>query len=215
MRGKNKSFLEDIFILFIIGILIYAIYSFFFSSDEENQIIENTTTIEKQIEEPTVKEKASEEIKSDEAILEEEKNDEKIIIEQKVEIKPEAIEEVDKNKETSTKEEIKTQEIEQKPIEKTELSETDKKTRIELFYESIREKIYKNIENTPINNGEYINIRVTILKDGRYEQLTLMAGNKEYFDLIKPSIYKVFPVKIEDSLKENFPRYFRMEIKAK
>ena len=206
MRGKNKSFLEDTFILLIIGILIYSIYSFFFSSNEENQINENITTVEKNIEKPTIKEQTSDEIKSDEAILEEEKKDEKLIIEEKIQNEDKV--EVEKNKETSLIEETKV-------VKKVESSDIAEKDNVELFFETIREKIYKNIEATPINNGEHINIRVTILKDGRYEQLTLMDGNKEYFELIKPSIYKVFPVKIDDSLKENFPRYFRMKIEAK
>ena len=38
MRGKNKSFIEDTIILFVIGIIIYAVYSFFFASDEEGEI---------------------------------------------------------------------------------------------------------------------------------------------------------------------------------
>ena len=206
MRGKNKSFLEDTFILLIIGILIYSIYSFFFSSNEEDLINENITTVEKNIEKPTIKEQTSDEIKSDEAILEEEKKDEKLIIEEKIQNEDKV--EVEKNKETSLIEETKV-------VKKVESSDIAEKDNVELFFETIREKIYKNIEATPINNGEHINIRVTILKDGRYEQLTLMDGNKEYFELIKPSIYKVFPVKIDDSLKENFPRYFRMKIEAK
>lgn len=214
MRGKNKSFLEDTFILLVIGILIYGIYSFFFSSDEENQVNENITSIEKSIEEPTVKENVSDEIKSDESILEDEKKDEKLIIEEKIQNETKT-EEVEKNKENTLKQEAKVENPQPKESDKTQSTQIVVKDNLELFFEAIRENIYKNIESTPINNGEYINIRVTILKDGRYEQLTLMDGNKEYFDLIKPSIYKVFPVKIDDSLKENFPRYFRMKIEAK
>lgn len=208
MRGKNKSFLEDTFILLIIGILIYSIYSFFFSSNEEDQINENITTVEKNIEDPTIKEQANNEIKSDEAILEEEKKDEKIIVEEKIHNEDKVEKIVEKNQEASL-----TQKTE--VAKKVESSDIIEKDNIELFFETIREKIYKNIETTPINNGEHINIRLTILKDGRYEQLTLMDGNKEYFELIKPSIYKVFPLKMDDSLKENFPRYFRMKIEAK
>ena len=49
MRGKNKSLLEDTVIIFIVAILIYGLYSFFFSSDEIEKI-ENKTTIEQKIE---------------------------------------------------------------------------------------------------------------------------------------------------------------------
>ena len=120
MRGKNKSFLEDVFILFVVGILIFAIYSIFFSSDE--------------------------------------------------------------------------------------------KAKIEAFYQTIREKINSNIDKSALKRGEYINIRLTLLKDGRYEQLTFMDGNKEYFELVKSSIYKAFPVVMPNEIKNNFPRYFRMKI---
>ena len=36
--------------------------------------------------------------------------------------------------------------------------------------------------------------------------------NNENFELIKSSITQSFPVIIDDSLKANFPRYFRMKI---
>ena len=47
---RNKSFLEDIFILFVIGVLIYGIYSIFFSSEEKVEQEENRTFIEKSVE---------------------------------------------------------------------------------------------------------------------------------------------------------------------
>ncbi|MDX9961119.1 MAG: hypothetical protein RBS32_06595, partial [Aliarcobacter sp.] len=119
-------------------------------------------------------------------------------------------------KEITPIEEIKT-DIKSKVVpsaleNKVETRNIDQKDQVELFYETIREKINKNIETTPANEGEYINIKLTILKDGRYEQLILADGNKEYFEKIKSSITKVFPVKIDDNLKDSFPRYFRMKI---
>jgi Mn2+/Fe2+ NRAMP family transporter len=47
LKAKNKSFIEDVVILFILGIIIYFIYSFFFSTEEKVEIVENKTTIEK------------------------------------------------------------------------------------------------------------------------------------------------------------------------
>ena len=88
-----------------------------------------------------------------------------------------------------------------------------------IFYKSIEDKIYANIESnvdkTLIKDNAFVNIRVTILKDGRYEQLTFMDGSKDNFELFRSSITQVFPLKINDSLKENFPRYFRMKIEIK
>lgn len=200
MKTRNKSFLEDTFILFIIGLIIYAIYSFLFSSNENTQTEEPKITIEEKVETPLLNETIDNKLKNDEAIFEEIK-EENVPIEQK-EITP--IEEI--------KTDIKSRIVPSALENKVETRNIDQKDQVELFYETIREKINKNIEIPPINEGEYINIKLTILKDGRYEQLILADGNKEYFEKIKSSITKVFPVKIDDNLKDSFPRYFRMKI---
>ena len=49
MRGKNKSFIEDTIILFVIGIIIYAVYSFFFASDEEVEIQNEPAVVERNV----------------------------------------------------------------------------------------------------------------------------------------------------------------------
>lgn len=203
MKTKNKSFLEDTFILFIIGLIIYAIYSFLFSSNENTQTEEPKITIEEKVETPLINETIDNKLKNDEAIFEEIK-EEHIPIEQK-EITP--IEEI--------KTDIKSKVVPSALENKVETRNIDQKDQVELFYETIREKINKNIETTPANEGEYINIKLTILKDGRYEQLTFMDGSKDNFELFKPSITQVFPLQMNDTLKENFPRYFRMKIEIK
>jgi hypothetical protein len=94
--------------------------------------------------------------------------------------------------------------------------ELEEKAKVEAFYSTIREKIYaninKNVDKSLIKNGEFVSIKLTVLKDGNYEQLTFIEGNKEYFELFRSSIKEAYPVKIDDSLKNNFPRYFRMKI---
>lgn len=229
MRTKTKSFFEDLFVIFIIGLIIYGIYNFFFSSDEnELKFEEIKSSIEKKIEnEIFVKSPISEE-KSNEKV-EEEKVEETINQTQKEESltsttisddrinRMETIERVEQNIEEKTpiKEEMKTNEKE--VISETQTStQLDDKARIELFYEQIRAQINSNIEKNVDKNllkdKEAINIRLTVLRDGRYEQITLMEGNKETFENIRPSITKAFPIKIDDSLKASFPRYFRMKI---
>ena len=93
---------------------------------------------------------------------------------------------------------------------------TDQKVKVELFYKTIKEEIYKNIDKnvdkSKIKVGEHVEFRLTILKDGGYEQLNSTKGDKDYFELFRSSIKEAFPVKIDNSLKESFPRYFRMEI---
>ena len=106
----------------------------------------------------------------------------------------------------------------EKPIITTEQQskELDDKAKVDAFYKTIKDKIYfnidKDIDKTQIKKGEFVNIRLTIFKDGRFEQLTLIEGNNQNFELIKSSISQAFPVIIDDSLKGNFPRYFRMKI---
>lgn len=86
----------------------------------------------------------------------------------------------------------------------------------EQFFQEFEKKVYFNISKDNLSSnfekGKYVNIRVTILKNGDFEQLTFVGGEKKYFDKIKDSIKKVFPLQIDDSLKNNFPRYYRMTI---
>lgn len=232
MRGKNKSLLEDTVIIFVVAILIYGLYTFFFSSNEIEQI-ENKTALEEKIE--TVKEIIKEENNSQKIenkveninITPENKNitetQNVTKTEQKIETTEQTIKEENnspkiENKNSSeistvTKEEsIKPKIIESSKPTESNINLTDEKAKIELFYQNIRGQINSNIDKSTLKSGEFINIRLTILKDGRYEQLTFIEGNKEYFELVKPSINKTFPIEIPNDIKNNFPRYFRMKI---
>lgn len=200
MKAKNKSFIEDVVILFILGIIIYFIYSFFFSTEEKVEkieIVENKTTIEKKINIPTPKEPIINEIKKEEEIIP------TPIVPTPVET-PKVENTIDSKDNTLIEEKISTSEI------------TDPKVKVELFYKTIKEEIYKNIDKnvdkSKIKVGEHVEFRLTILKDGGYEQLNSTKGDKDYFELFRSSIKEAFPVKIDNSLKESFPRYFRMEI---
>lgn len=87
---------------------------------------------------------------------------------------------------------------------------------IDDFFDRFEKKVYSNIDRnfdkTTFKRGEFVNIRVTILKDGSYEQLTFLNGNSDYFNKVKPQIEDIFPLKIEENLKSHFPRYYRMKI---
>jgi hypothetical protein len=87
---------------------------------------------------------------------------------------------------------------------------------IDDFFNKFEKKVYSNIDRnfdkTSFKRGEFVNIRVTILKDGSYEQLTFLNGNSDYFNKVKPQIEEIFPLKIEENLKTHFPRYYRMKI---
>lgn len=239
MTTKTKTFFEDLFVLLVLGIIIYAIYSFVFSDEEKDEFVENKPVIEKSVEndnfsKPIVDEIKDEELekKVEETITETQKEPSTTLIEptptdndkttndvERTENKP-IIDEIKKEEPIITTEKIienkpNVDELSEKPLQKEEQI-LDEKAKIEAFYQTIREKIYsnieKNIDKTSLKNKESVNIRVTILKDGRYEQLTFMGGNKENYELIKNSIYNSFPVIMDESIKNNFPRYFRMKI---
>lgn len=214
MKTKNKSFLEDIFVISIVGILIYSIYSFFFSSEEKIEITETKTSIEKKIDAIIHKEPVVNEIKKEEEIVTPPKVEEPntAVIETPKEVLA-PVENVIETKETPVIEEKIEQKVEEKiaPVEVN-----DQKAKVELFYKTIKEQIYanihKNVDKNQIRTGEAVEIRLTILKDGGYEQLSSTKGDNEYFELFRSSIKEAFPVKIDNSLKESFPRYFRMKI---
>lgn len=214
MKTKNKSFLEDIFIISIVGILIYSIYSFFFSSEEKVEITETKTSIEKKIDAIIHKEPVVNEIKKEEEIVTPPKVEEPntAVIETPKEVLA-PVENVIETKETPVIEEKIEPKVEEKiaPVEVN-----DQKAKVELFYKTIKEQIYanihKNVDKNQIRTGEAVEIRLTILKDGGYEQLSSTKGDNEYFELFRSSIKEAFPVKIDNSLKESFPRYFRMKI---
>lgn len=67
---------------------------------------------------------------------------------------------------------------------------------IDDFFDRFEKKVYSNIDRnfdkTTFKRGEFVNIRVTILKDGSYEQLTFLNGNSDYFNKVKPQIEEIF-----------------------
>ena len=214
MRGKNKSFIEDTIILFVIGIIIYAVYSFFFASDEEEEIQNEPAVVERNVSTDSQVDKDS---INNEKVADEKINEDIIQTQRE---KPVQIEEETKDIiEAIPDDKIEVKKEITKEVKETETPNLSEITDIEIFYKSIEDKIYANIESnvdkTLIKDNAFVNIRVTILKDGRYEQLTFMDGSKDNFELFRSSITQVFPLKINDSLKENFPRYFRMKIEIK
>ena len=202
MSGKTKSFFEDTLILIIIAAIIYGIYTYFFATKEitntSNQnLVEKPVSIKTEnINLPDISV-----VKSTEEI-----NDEVKI----AQVKKEEIEEKIKTEEIPK--EIKEVKIEQNIEENSTVPVT-----IEDFYKSIEKNIYsnisKNLDKNTIDKLDNVNIRITILKNGEYEQLKYMSGNRQYYNLIKSSILETFPVKINDNLKYKFPRYFRMKVK--
>lgn len=148
------------------------------------QRVENKLTTEQKNEEPV------------QQIKDNDHKDETILLEPKTTL------------ETKTLEDVKTDENSEEVHHEV--------SNIDDFFDRFEKKVYSNIDRnfdkTTFKRGEFVNIRVTILKDGSYEQLTFLNGNSDYFNKVKPQIEEIFPLKIEENLKSHFPRYYRMKI---
>ncbi len=196
MNGKTKSFLEDTFITVIILLVISVIYyissSYFFQETETET--QNTQLIVNSNNTDTI---------NIETIAEEKKSEEII----------ENIEEVKKIDTTSIsiqKETPNTEEINKKKEKTVNLK------KLKLFLDDIQEKISQNIVySTDINTTQnnLLNIRITLLKSGEYEQLTFIDGNKSIYEANKENIVKIFPLTIDEDIIEEFPRYIRIQLK--
>ena len=158
----------------------------------ENKVVEN-------IDEQRVENKLATEQKHEEPVEQIKNNDHKdetILLEPKTTL------------ETKTLEDVKTDENSEEVNHEV--------SNIDDFFDRFEKKVYSNIDRnfdkTTFKRGEFVNIRVTILKDGSYEQLTFLNGNSDYFNKVKPQIEEIFPLKIEENLKSHFPRYYRMKI---
>ncbi|MCT7511185.1 hypothetical protein [Aliarcobacter cryaerophilus] len=143
----------------------------------------------------------------------------KLAIEQKNEEPVQQIKDNDHKDETILLEPKTT--LETKTLEDVKTDENSEEVHHEVsniddFFDRFEKKVYSNIDRnfdkTTFKRGEFVNIRVTILKDGSYEQLTFLNGNSDYFNKVKLQIEEIFPLKIEENLKSHFPRYYRMKI---
>ena len=158
----------------------------------KDKVVENV--VEQRVENKLATEQKNEE--PVEQIKNNEHKDETILLEPKTTL------------ETKTLEDVKTDENSEEVHH--EVSNIDE------FFDRFEKKVYSNIDRNfdkiTFKRGEFVNIRVTILKDGSYEQLTFLNGNSDYFNKVKPQIEEIFPLKIEENLKSHFPRYYRMKI---
>lgn len=230
MKRKLKSFFEDFLTLAVIVGIIYASYTYFF--DDEHSNFENShenkvviqDSFKAEIEEPNqdlailnkvFDKNEDEEDESIDEIINNSINDDPISNNDISSIQPseKPIEEdqelVESNLENSSKFKL----IETSKHENSSSSqEQEKKDR---FYSNLREIILNNLnqlKSDDIEKNSFVNFRVTILKDGRYEQIFFDGGNEKLFNLSKNTVSKVFPLNIDSELKHLFPRYYRFKI---
>lgn len=84
------------------------------------------------------------------------------------------------------------------------------------FFSNFRKKVNQNIKNSipksSLDLGKSVDIRVTILKDGSFEELIYVDGSLYNFEMVKEQIEAAFPLVIDKSIESIFPRYYRMTI---
>ncbi len=231
MKRKIKSFFEDFLIIIVLITVIYGSYSYFFDDSKDNfeqtQVLSKTEDTKTEIKEIT-QDEAIKDVITDENPdienrtppvivqnnLEENIDTQKTNEEQKSE--NEKINEVKKDEITTA---INNKQPSLRLLENSKLEKSaseEEQVEKEKFYKNLKDKIYsnidKNIDKLSFSGKKSVDIRVTILKDGRYEQLIMTKGDEEFFNSIKSSILEVFPLEINQNLKNIFPRYYRLTI---
>ncbi len=68
------------------------------------------------------------------------------------------------------------------------------------------------IENIDQNIKQKVTIKLTILKDGNFEYLHKISGDKKYYDIVAPIVIAQFPLTIPPHLQDKFPRYFTLKV---
>ena len=203
MQGKMKSFFEDTGIILVLSASIYGGYNIYNTFFDETVKSSNITELKEK--------KVLNIIDSNES-----NNVEKILtIKQPIK---EATEVIAENTISDTV--VKNKIIDEVPAIVDKI-ETKKEKNVDLgklrtFLRDLKFKIATNIvKRDDLNESisQKLKIRVTVLKDGNYEELTFVNGDEKLFEMNKENIINIFPVQIDEKIKDDFPRYVRISIK--
>jgi len=214
MRRKLKILFEDIGSILIIIALIYGAYHIFFDKKPQENIVkkDEVKTIHKEIVKKEVTKKIKKSFEANETIIIDKNTtlekdipkvqDTKLIQKQKS---------IQENNTTTNTQKTKEEKTIKRKIEKKNIKVLGKF----LFNlkSSVNDKLSVLKQTHKSNTGKnFVKIRITILDNGNYEQLKFMDGDKYFYDLAKEEIKTIFPVKIDERIKDQFPRYFRMKV---
>jgi len=203
MQGKMKSFFEDTGIILVLSASIYGGYYIYNTFFDETVKSSNITELKEK--------KVLNIIDSNES-----NNVEKILtIKQPIK---ETIEVIEENIIPASIVENKI--IKEVPpiVDKIEIKKEKNVDLVKLrtFLRDLKFKIATNIvKRDDLNESisQKLKIRVTVLKDGNYEELTFVNGDEKLFEMNKENIINIFPVQIDEKIKDDFPRYVRISIK--
>ena len=235
MNFKTKTFFEDIIIIFLIVSFIYGIYFLIFKMDlinfdtntshkvnKSNEIISTDISMNKidNIDVSNVVEVIEKDPKINMPIKKIDNNEYPEIIENNISDSNETV--IYNGDDINITDINQSYKIEnEKPSVKTfenKNLQQDRSITLSKYLTKIREEISSvianNQEKTDLNSAS-MKIRVTILKDGSCERVELMSGNKILFDLNKDNIFNIFPIKMNRSIENQFPRYYRLNITYK
>jgi len=203
MQGKMKSFFEDTGIILVLSASIYGGYYIYNTFFDETVKSSNITELKEK--------KVLNIIDSNES-----NNVEKILTIKQP--NKEATEVIAENTISDTV--VNNKIIDEVPAIVDKI-ETKKEKNVDLgklrtFLRDLKFKIATNIvKRDDLNESisQKLKIRVTVLKDGNYEELTFVNGDEKLFEMNKENIINIFPVQIDEKIKDDFPRYVRISIK--
>jgi len=209
MQGKMKSFFEDTGIILVLSATIYGGYYLYTTFPNDTPNIKNTKSSQEKI---VIKQDDIVDLNkskfSNESNLTKTFKKEDEQVNKKIEIIEKSIEKKEIVK-VPTPAVIK-EEVEIKKEKNVDLGI------LRSFLRNLKFEMASNIvKRHDINEtiSQELKIRVTVLKDGTYEELLFVSGDKKLFEMNKENIAKVFPVRIDDKIKDDFPRYVRISIK--
>jgi len=222
MQGKTKSFFEDTIIVLVLAVIIIAGYTVYNKYQEKTSIDETLNSTAKSIEKfITIIKKVPLEIQK---ILNAEQNSysevlfadtnttniKKINVEEQIDVNN-TIQKI-----APTIEDVNISSVTvSNTVEKTIAKETLDVILLRDFLKSLKSKLRKSIvQNSELNvtKNQKLRFRITLLKDGSYEQLKFIGGDKELFETNKENILQNFPVEIDSSIQQEFPRYIRINL---
>lgn len=215
MQGRTRSFFEDTAIIFILLVLVfggYQVYDNFLSTKNKSPQI----SLEKNQKKEPIKNLVKENNTTN--TLEDNKSD-KQDINKTITITDKKTINLENQKVKKTiKEKIKKEDkqIVNKQIDPQRIANLVKNVDLKVlksFLKDIKLKVNDVIQFDDTNSSKNIlHIRVTVLKDGSFEQLKFVDGNKELFDKNKNNIESIFPLQIDQKIIQDFPRYVRIKI---
>jgi len=222
MQGKTKSFFEDTIIILVLAVIIIVGYTLYSKYQDKTSIDETLNSTSKSIEKfITIIKKVPLEIQK---ILNAEQNSysevlfadtnttniKKINVEEQIDVNN-TIQKI-----APTIEDVNISSVTvSNTVEKTIVKETLDVTLLRDFLKSLKSKLRKSIvQNSELNvtKNQKLRFRITLLKDGSYEQLKFIGGDKELFETNKENILQNFPVEIDSSIQQEFPRYIRINL---